>query len=653
MKKFWKKAIIIFLLIIAALSVFFIAGRKKEIEYTTVAVERGKLVQTVSEVGAVKASQRIELSFLQSGKIGKILVQIGDKVKQDQVLAELDYSSFSIKEQEALANLEVANANLNKLLSGATSVEIAVSQAQVNQAKATYLASLDELDKVKKTVAEDISQAEKNLADLESDKAEDITSYEQALSLAETDLANAKSTYQQSINNKRSVALTTVDNKLVIANTALDSINTILNDSDAEEPLKAKNASYLSSTKSAYADASGLLAAANSSLSTAKAGGTNSEAIAVSLNSLTALNKIFEALDYCYKALENSVVSSAFTQTDLDAYKTSISAQITAISTAISAVQTAQHNLEDAILAYQTGVAEAEDNLAKAKTDLANAIKSAKNTLASVRLAGEQKVAAAQSKADTSQEAWLVAKAQLENIKSPARTQDISLYQAQVKQAEAVLALAKKQIEDSLIKAPIDGTVVKIDYKVGEQAAAAKPAIAILGENNFEIEVDISEADIAKVKKDNSAEITLDAFGDEVKIFGKVYSIEPAETVIQDIIYYKLKIQFVFGQNGLNMEGEDFEAEFAGKDKEKLAYIKPGMTANVIITTASRENVLIMPSRAVIEKNNGERYVRILVDKTVVEEPVKIGLRGDGGMVEVLSGVKEGDQVITFIKNVK
>ncbi|MDD5071910.1 MAG: efflux transporter periplasmic adaptor subunit, partial [Patescibacteria group bacterium] len=75
--------------------------------------------------------------------------------------------------------------------------------------------------------------------------------------------------------------------------------------------------------------------------------------------------------------------------------------------------------------------------------------------------------------------------------------------------------------------------------------------------------------------------------------------------------------------------------------------------ANVIITTASRENVLIMPSRAVIEKNNGERYVRILVGKTVVEEPVKIGLRGDGGMVEVLSGVKEGDQVITFIKNGK
>jgi len=637
MKIIGKKTKIIFiiLVVIAALSVFFIVGKKDKTEYTTAAVERGRLTQTVSEVGTVKASQEIELGFLQSGKIGKILARIGDKVKENQVLAELDYSSFSIKEQEAQANLDVANANLNKLLSGATAGEIAVSAAQVDQAKATYLANLEELDKIEKTVAEDISQAEKSLADLELNKADDVTSYEQAVALAETDLNSAKSTYEQSINNKRSVALTTIDNKLVIANTALDNINTILNDSDAEEPLKAKNASYLASTESAYTNGLDLLAAANSSLATAKAAKINSVVITASLDSLIALNKIFAALDYCYKALENSVVSSAFTQTELDAYKTAISTQITAISTATSAVQTAQHNLEDAILTYQTEVAEAEDDLAKAKTDLANAIKSAKNSLASVRLAGEQKIAAAQSKVDTSQEAWQVARAQLEELKSPARVQDVSLYRAQVKQAEAALALAKEQIKDSIIKAPINGTVVRIEYELGEQATAAKPAIAVLGENNFEIEVDISEADIAKIRKDNPAEITLDAFGDEVKFPGQVYSIEPAETIIQDVIYYKVKV------------------ELSEKDEVKMAGIKSGMTANVIITTSFRDNVLIMPSRAVVEKNGGNKYVRVLVGKKVIEAPVEVGLRGDEGLVEVLSGVKEGDEVITFVKDGK
>ncbi|MFA4833366.1 MAG: efflux RND transporter periplasmic adaptor subunit [Patescibacteria group bacterium] len=627
------KIILIFLAVIAALSVFFIVGKKDKTEYTTAAVAKGKLTQTVSEVGTVKSSQEIELGFLQSGKIGKILVKIGDKVSEGQVLAELDYNSFSIKEQEAQANLDVANANLNKLLAGATSREIAVSQAQVDQAKATYLANLEELDKIEKNTAEDISQAEKSLADLESNQADDITSYEQAIALAETDLASAKSTYEQSINNKRNVALTTIDNKLVIANTALDNINTILNDNDIESVLSVKNKIYLTNTENSHDDGLDLLTAADNSLAAAKQTQTNTAVITASQDSLATLNKTFEALDYCYKALENSVVSSGFTQTELDAYKTSISAQITAISTAISAVQTAQHNLEDAVLTYQTEVAGASDDLAKTKTDLANAIKSAKNSLASVRLAGEQKIAVAQSKVDTSQEAWQVAKAQFENLKSPARVQDVSLYRAQVKQAEAALALAKEQIEDSIIKAPIGGTVVRIEYELGEQATAAKPAIAVLGENNFEIEVDISEADIAKIKKDNSVEITLDAFGDGVKFTGRVYSIEPAETVIQDVIYYKVKVQFT------------------EKDKAKMASIKSGMTANVVITTNSRDNVLIMPSRAVVEKNGGDKYARILVDEKVIEAPVVIGLQGDEGMVEVLSGVKESDQVITFVKN--
>ena len=70
MKIIGKKTKIIFiiLVVIAALSVFFIVGKKDKTEYTTAAVERGRLTQTVSEVGTVKASQRIELNFLQSGK---------------------------------------------------------------------------------------------------------------------------------------------------------------------------------------------------------------------------------------------------------------------------------------------------------------------------------------------------------------------------------------------------------------------------------------------------------------------------------------------------------------------------------------------------------------------------------------------------------
>jgi len=349
---------------------------------------------------------------------------------------------------------------------------------------------------------------------------------------------------------------------------------------------------------------------------------------------LISLNKVFESLDYCYGALENSLTSSDFSQSELDTYKTSISAQSTLISSAILAVQTAEHNWEDAVLAYDTNVSNAEDALIKAQVDLADAKQTAKDNLASTLLSSDQQLSTAQAKVGANLEAWQVAKAQLTEIKSPARTQDVALTRAQVKQAEAALNLVKQQIEDSIIRAPIDCTVIKIEYEIGEQVIATKPAISVLGENNFEIEVDISEADIAKIKFGNSVEITLDAFGEDLKFIGQVYFIEPAETVIQDVIYYKVKMKF-----------DDTE--------EKIVNIKSGMTANAIITTAKKDNVLIAPSRAIVQKNGDGKYIRVLAGRKLVEVPVTIGLRGDGGMIEILSGVKEGDEAITFIKESK
>jgi multidrug efflux pump subunit AcrA (membrane-fusion protein) len=74
------------------------------------------------------------------------------------------------------------------------------------------------------------------------------------------------------------------------------------------------------------------------------------------------------------------------------------------------------------------------------------------------------------------------------------------------------------------------------------------------------------------------------------------------------------------------------------------------MTANTTITTDQREKVIKIPSRAIVEKDNGTKVVRILKDNKLQEVPATIGLRGDEGLVEVLGGVQLGEQVVTFIK---
>ena len=624
------KKVIIILMILAVgggAAIYFATKEDSEFIYTTALVEKGQLVQTVSETGIVKASSEIDLSFLNTGNIQKMHMEIGDKVEKGALLAGLDYSSLTISQEESQANLDITKENLNKLLAGATTEEIAVAKANVSQAKASHESAQKELAKTKETAAENIAQAEKTLSDLKLETTNDVTTYEQAISAAETSLSNTKATYQRSIDNYKETALITIDDNLAKANTALDTIDRTINDEDGEDNISIENLTYLVNTQNTYNQALVILVTANSSLTTAKEDDNNNATEAVN-NAILVLNKVFESLQNCYNALENSVTSSTFTQSELDTLKTNISTKQTTIGTAVSSVQSAKQNLDDAILDYNTNVSSAKDNLAKAQAAYDNAMINARNGLATAEISGEQKITAAESKVDSALEAWQVAQAQLNKTIAAANKHDIALSRAKIRQAQAALDAINKRIENSLIKASISGTITKIEYEVGEQVSAGLPVISMLGENDFEIEVDVSEADIAKVNKNNLVEVTLDAFGDDVKFSGQVYFIEPAETVIQDVIYYKVKINFDVGEKA----------------------VKSGMTANVIITTAEKDNVLIMPSRAVVERNSGEKYARVLINNQVLEKSITVGLRGDEGMIEILSGVKEGENVVTNIK---
>lgn len=593
MKIFKNKFLIIFLILLIFVGVlYFIFSKKPSVEYTTATISRGNLIQTVSETGVVKAINEIDLNFPGSGKIANIFVGVGDKVKKDQVLAELDSSDLVLKEREAQANLRVAQANLAKLLAGATGGELAVSQANVEQTKTAHISAVNEAEKIKNTAEESISQAQKELDNLYLTSGETITSE------------------QKTVKNYQAVALTAMQAKIPVAANALDNINTVLTDSDAKNFLGAGNKSLIDTTKNDYTQANIILASAKTSLSSAISSQTSSVISQALSDVAKALDQTFTALKDCYSLLEVSIFGGSFTQTNLNTYKTNISAQQTNVTTGISAIQTAQNNLNDAI------------------NDLNNAILSAKNGLATAKVNGAQQITAASAKVDNSYRAWRVAEAQLNQLKAGTRNQDISLAQAQVSQAQAALDLISNQINNNSIKAPVDGTITKKNYEAGEQASSAKAIFSMLGINNFGIEDDVSEADINKIEINDPVEITLDAFGEDIKFYGKVNFIEPAETIIQDVTYYKVKINF------------------DGQDKN----VKSGMTANVNITTARKDSVLIMPSRAVIEKNGDGKFVRLLVNKEIKEIPITIGLRGDDGLVEVLSGVNEGDMVVIYIK---
>jgi len=206
----------------------------------------------------------------------------------------------------------------------------------------------------------------------------------------------------------------------------------------------------------------------------------------------------------------------------------------------------------------------------------------------------------------------------------PARQEDIDLYQAQVNQAQAQVQILENQSRDATLKSPTQGQITKINKKVGEMAQSAlqDAAITLLPATPFEIEVDIYEEDVVKINIGNPVEISLVPFPD--KIFkGKVISIDPAEKIVEGVVYYEASIDFEGMPDNL----------------------KPGMTADLVIQAALKENVLVIPEDALHEKDD-KRTVQVFQDGEVKDKEIEIGLIGSNDLIEVISGLEEGEEVI-------
>lgn len=633
MKKWWWVGLILILVIIA---IWWFTSRNNDVSYSTVKVRRGELVQTVNESGVLQPVREVSLNFMNPGRIQDIKIKLGDTVSAGMELASLDSSSLMSRKLEAQAGLQIAEANLSKILAGASGENIAVSEASVSQAKASVEAAQSDLDKIEKTTSENLRQAEKNLADLESDSSATLTPQEQAVSSALTALNNTQKMSDASVSNARSSALISIDDKMLAAKVALDNVNTLLEDDDAEAVLSVKNSSLLNQTKDARLKAINLIEPAEKSALAAKLDDNSISVAAQNLKSL--LRQISSLLDYTYAMLEATITSSDFSQQKLDNYKNQISSQSNQINAASNTIENSSQTYSNAVLNRSVNVANANSSWQQAVVALDNAKLAAANNLSSLKLSREQQLTSAESRLDSARQGLVSAKAQLNSTAAPARYQDIALARAQVTQAQANLAGVEQQISDSMLLAPLDGVVTALNYEIGEQyGLGSKPMIVILVNNNFNVEVDIAESNISKIKIGDEADISFDALDDEFILKGKVSFIEPAQTLIQEVVYYKVKIEFI-----------NLESDLALNHNPSLS-LKAGMTSNVSIITDVKEGVLQVPSRTVISKDNA-RIVRVLINNKVEEREVVVGLRGDDGLIEIISGLSEGEDVVTFIK---
>jgi HlyD family secretion protein len=200
------------------------------------------------------------------------------------------------------------------------------------------------------------------------------------------------------------------------------------------------------------------------------------------------------------------------------------------------------------------------------------------------------------------------------------------LERARINSNKASVENYKAQLAKSVVYSPISGLITRVDAKPGETVSLNSAVITLISQNDFEVETNIPEVDISKVKLGNEVEITLDAYGNDITFGAEVISIDPAETVIEGVTTYKVKIAF----------------------NEKDERIKPGMTANISIFGKKSEDIIAVPQRAVVTRDNG-KFVRILDGKEIREVEVVLGIRGSSGSIEIVSGINEGDKVVISI----
>lgn len=567
----WKLLIAAIVLIPLGLVVVY-AVSPTQPTYVTEPAEKGDLKQAVEAVGTVISDNDLKLQFPMSGIVSGVFVKEGDKIRAGQRLATLRSGNLAADIASAQGRVMAAQATLDALKQGSRAEDIAISEADVQNKRSSLAA------------------AEASLQNAET-----------ALKSAKLNLEALKQQITVSLAGSISNIGSAVIQQSTTADIALSSMQDIFTKNDVADAL----------IKYGSADADLLRNAMQTTAQTLRTVGMSASpadydaAIALLDKARGAIQSAASQVDQVYALISRLPVTTYFTESSRSGYKDAISAQRSVVQAAVSSIDTTSKSLRDASAGFTTQITQEQSSL--------NAAQGAKDR--------------AMADIATYQAGLQIAQAQLQLKQAPARQTDINSAMASLQQARASLAAASANFQNTVLSSPIDGTVTKVNLKVGEITPVGE-AITLLGASPYRIEMYVSEVDIPKVQLSQSGSVELDAFrGTDFAL--RVSEIDTAPTNQSGVNKYRVRLDFVYAHD----------------------IFKIGMTGDAEIATGMRNDVVSVPLRSVIKNDKGESIVRILnADQTVTEKPVTTGMEGMDGNVEIVSGIEEGETVIVLIQ---
>lgn len=270
--------------------------------------------------------------------------------------------------------------------------------------------------------------------------------------------------------------------------------------------------------------------------------------------------------------------------------------------------------------AATNNVAKAKDAVAKANDALASA-QFTLNDMTAKKNGDPLDVQQKQNSVVNAQTSLTNAQTALATLKEPPDPIDVKTQELRVQSAQWDLDDANDQLAKSTITAPFDGIIGDFTAKVGDTIQPGSFSIPIVDPTQVKVNAYVEEYDVNSVKVGMPVVVTLDAVRGQ-SFAGTLDAISPLSTVQSGVVRYAITIKI------------------AGA----AAQLKDGLSATASIVTGSKDNVLLVPNRA-LQFQGGQQQVQVLVNGQIETRVVKAGLTNDTN-TEITDGLNEGDKVV-------
>jgi len=651
--KFRKKFIfgLTFLLLLIIIYIaWFLFGNSKdssqEIVYIEHVVGRGTIADLLIASGSTEIDKKINLSFGTNGEILKVNVKEGDLVKEDQLIAELNSYDLENALERSKIQLEKLKIQLEKLKDYPSQEEIKSAQYLVSQAENNL----------------------KQLNDFPSD--EQLKAAEELVTLAEANYILAKNNYNELINPTDS-QLSNIDKLIVQAEYTLSNANLQLDNSKINQEAKKI---VLIETINTYCD--------NEELP----------------NRGDVCNGDFTKIPFP-KSITDAIIDKIFTccnanPTEMDLSKTLISANAD-YSSSIEQVIVSQNQIDSSSASLIDVQIIKEKLLNPSQEDIDRLSKletQAKENLDRRLLSLEDiKSGTDPDEITLAEENLKKTQLSLENVKKGTDKNDLLSQQNDISIQQYLVSQAEENLLKTKLFASFEGQISSINYKEGEFIGSGQSFVTLTDPLSTQMNIVASEAEFIEIEEGMYGIVALDSMPESPLII-QVTSILEVPNVQQGVVTYPVTARFIqgfeiitvignfapliqslagsidpssipsFGQSDNTsgnrpnrMEGLDFsnlnKTAQQGIISNFLSGSLPaeGMNGTVTLLQKSVQDVLIVPSTAIVVEKGIAKVITSSNSSGVEYKEVKTGLT-DGENTEIIEGLLEGDSI--FIKTI-